>query len=150
MSLPRILAIANKEFIHIYRDWRSLALVILIPAVLMLLFGYAVTLDVKKVPMAVYDQDGTQESLSFVHQFSGSPYFHLKRFVQNEKEITQLIDEGRVKMGLVLPGNFSGNIKAGRKVPVQVLLDGTDSNRPISSSVMFRPLLANIIRRKPF
>jgi ABC-2 type transport system permease protein len=128
MSLPRIWAIAKKEFIHIYRDWRSLALVILMPAILMLLFGYAVTLDVKKVPMAVLDQDGTQDSLSFVHQFSGSPYFDLKIFVRNEKEITQLIDEGKVKMGLVLPWDFSRMIKAGRKVPVQVLLDGTDSN----------------------
>ena len=128
MSLPRIWAIAKKEFIHIYRDSRSLALVILMPAILMLLFGYAVTLDVKKVPMAVLDQDGTQESLSFVHQFSGSPYFDLKVFVRNEKEITRLIDEGKVKMGLVLPWDFSRVIKAGRKVPVQVLLDGTDSN----------------------
>jgi ABC-2 type transport system permease protein len=128
MNLPRIWAIAKKEFIHIYRDSRSLALVILMPAILMLLFGYAVTLDVKKVPMAVLDQDGTQESLSFVHRFSGSPYFDLKIFVQNEKEITRLIDEGKVKMGLVLPWDFSSMIKAGRKVPVQVLLDGTDSN----------------------
>jgi ABC-2 type transport system permease protein len=128
MSLPRIWAITKKEFIHIYRDSRSLALVILMPAILMLLFGYAVTLDVKRVPMAVLDQDGTQESLSFVHRFSGSPYFDLKVFVRNEKEITQLIDEGRVKMGLVLPWDFSRMIKAGRKVPVQVLLDGTDSN----------------------
>jgi ABC-2 type transport system permease protein len=128
MSLLRIWAIAKKEFIHIYRDSRSLALVILMPAILMLLFGYAVTLDVKKVAMAVLDQDGTQESLSFVHRFSASPYFDLKIFVQNEKEITQLIDEGKVKMGLVLPWDFSRMIKAGRKVPVQVLLDGTDSN----------------------
>jgi ABC-2 type transport system permease protein len=128
MSLPRIWAIAKKEFIHIYRDSRSLALVILMPAILMLLFGYAVTLDVKKVPMAVLDQDGTQESLSFIHRFSGSPYFHLEVFAQNEKEITQLIDESKVKMGLVLPWDFSRTIKAGKKVPVQVLLDGTDSN----------------------
>lgn len=128
MSLPRIWAIAKKEFIHIYRDARSLALVILMPALLMLLFGYAVTLDVRKVPMAVLDQDGTQESLSFVHQFSGSPYFDLQIFVQNEKEMTQLIDEGKVKMGLVLPWNFSRMVKTGRKAPVQVLLDGTDSN----------------------
>ena len=128
MSLPRIWAIAKKEFIHIYRDSRSLALVILMPAILMLLFGYAVSLDVKKVPIAVLDQDGTQESLSFVHRFSGSPYFHLEVFVRNEKEITQLIDESKVKMGLVLPWNFSRIVKAGKKVPVQVLLDGTDSN----------------------
>lgn len=128
MRLIRIWAIAKKEFIHICRDSRSLALVILMPALLMLLFGYAVTLDVKKVPMAVFDQDGTQESLSFVHRFSGSPYFDVKIFVENEKEITQHIDEGRVKMGLVLPSDFSRMVETGRKVPVQVILDGTDSN----------------------
>jgi len=128
MRLHRIWAIAKKEFIHIYRDSRSLALVILMPALLMLLFGYAVTLDVKKVPMAVFDQDGAQESLSFVHRFSGSPYFDVKIFVENEKEITHHIDEGRVKMGLVLPWDFSRMVKTGKKVPVQLILDGTDSN----------------------
>jgi len=128
MSPSRIWAIARKEFIHIYRDQRSLALIILMPAILMLLFGYAVTLDVKKVPMAVLDHDGSQESLSFVHRFSASPYFNLHIFVQDEKEIKRLIDDGTVKMGLVLPWDFSKTIKAERKVAVQVLLDGTDSN----------------------
>ncbi len=85
MSLPRIWAIAKKEFIHIYRDSRSLALVILMPAILMLLFGYAVTLDVKKVPMAVLDQDGTQESLSFVHRFSRFSVFQSSRFLSETK-----------------------------------------------------------------
>jgi len=128
MRLSRVWAIAKKEFIHIYRDWRSLGLVILMPAILMLLFGYAVTLDVKKVPMAVLDHDGTQESLSFVHRFTGSPYFKLHAFVLDEGEIKRSIDEGRVKMGLVLPWDFSETIKAGKKVSVQAILDGTDSN----------------------
>jgi ABC-2 type transport system permease protein len=124
----RTWAIARKEFFHIYRDPRSLALVILMPALLMLLFGYAVTLDVKKVPMAVLDRDRSQESLSFVHRFSASPYFNLRFFVRDEKEMKHLIDEGEVKMGLVLPWDFSETVKAGRKSPVQVLLDGSDSN----------------------
>jgi ABC-2 type transport system permease protein len=128
MRLSRIWAIAKKEFIHIYRDWRSLGLVILMPAILMLLFGYAVTLDVKKVPIAVLDHDGTQESLLFVHRFTGSPYFKLHAFVLDEEEIKRSIDEGRVKMGLVLPWDFSETIKAGKKVSVQAILDGTDSN----------------------
>ena len=128
MRLSRIWAIAKKEFIHIYRDWRSLGLVILMPAILMLLFGYAVTLDVKKVPIAVLDHDGTQESLLFVHRFTGSPYFKLHGFVLDEEEIKRSIDEGRVKMGLVLPWDFSETIKAGKKVSVQAILDGTDSN----------------------
>jgi ABC-2 type transport system permease protein len=128
VSPSRTWAIARKEFIHIYRDPRSLGLVILMPALLMLLFGYAVTLDVKKVKMAVLNHDGTQESLSFVHRFSGSPYFDLCRFVQDEKEMRRLIDKGTVKIGLVLPRDFSRTVKAGKKASVQVVLDGSDSN----------------------
>ncbi len=128
MSLSRTWAIARKEFIHIYRDPRSLGLVILMPAILMLLFGYAVTIDVKKVSLAVLDRDQSQESLSFVHRFSASPYFDLRLFVRDEKEIKRLIDEGQVKMGLILPGDFSKKIKAEEKAPVQVVLDGSDSN----------------------
>jgi ABC-2 type transport system permease protein len=128
VKLSRTWAIARKEFIHIYRDSRSLALVILMPALLMLLFGYAVTLDVKNVPMAVLDRAQDQESRSFIQRFSASPYFNLRIFAQNEKEMKQLIDGGKVKMGLVLPWDFSRTVKAGRKATVQVLLDGTDSN----------------------
>jgi len=128
MSLSRVWAIAKKEFIHILRDPRSLALVILMPALLMLLFGYAVTLDVKNVSMAVLDRDQSQESFSFIQRFSASPYFSLRLFVEDEREMKRLIDEGEVKMGLILPWDFSKQVKAGRKASVQVLLDGSDSN----------------------
>ena len=128
MKASRTWAIAKKEFFHIYRDPRSLALVILMPAILMLLFGYAVTLDVKKVSMAVLDRDKGQESLNFIHRFSASPYFRLRYFAQDEKEMKRLIDEGDVKMGLLIPWDFSKTIKAEKVVPVQILLDGTDSN----------------------
>ena len=128
MKFSRTWAVARKELFHIFRDWRSLGLVILMPVLLMLLFGYAVTLDVKKVPMAVLDRDKTQESLSFIHRFSASPYFNLRFFAQNEKEVKRLIDRGKVKMGLVLPWDFSKMVKGGRKATVQVLLDGSDSN----------------------
>jgi ABC-2 type transport system permease protein len=128
MRLSRVWAIAKKEFIHILRDPRSLALVILMPALLMLLFGYAVTLDVKNVSMAVLDRDQSQESFSFIQRFSASPYFSLRLFVEDEREMKRLIDEGKVKMGLILPWDFSKQVKAGRKASVQVLLDGSDSN----------------------
>lgn len=128
MKPSRTWAIAKKEFYHIYRDPRSLALVILMPALLMLLFGYAVTLDVKKVTLAVLDRDQNQESLNFIQRFSASPYFHLRYWVRDEKEMKRLIDQGEVKMGLVLPWDFSKTIKSEKIVPIQVLIDGTDSN----------------------
>lgn len=94
----------------------------------MLLFGYAVTLDVRRVSMVVLDRDHTQESLSFIQRFSASPYFNLQFIAQDEKEVKKLIDKGDVKMGLIIPWNFSRTVKSGRKAVVQVLLDGTDSN----------------------
>jgi drug efflux transport system permease protein len=124
----RTWAIAKKEFVHIYRDPRSLALVILMPALLMLLFGYAVTLDVKKVSMAVLDRDRSQESLNFIQRFSASPYFHLRFWARDESEMKRLIDQGEVKMGLSLPWDFSKTIKAEKIVSVQVLIDGADAN----------------------
>ena len=128
MKPSRTWAIAKKEFFHIYRDPRSLALVIMMPALLMLLFGYAVTLDVKNISMAVLDRDRSQESLIFIQRFSASPYFHLRFYVRDEKEMRRLIDEGEVKMGLVLPWDFSKTIKAEEIVPIQVLIDGSDAN----------------------
>ena len=94
----------------------------------MLLFGYAVTLDVKKVSMAVLDRDRSQESLNFIQRFSASPYFHLRFWVQDEKTMMRLVDQGEVKMGLILPWDFSKTIKAEKIVPVQALIDGADAN----------------------
>jgi ABC-2 type transport system permease protein len=128
VKLSRTWTIAKKEFFHIYRDPRSLALVILMPALLMLLFGYAVTLDVKKVPMAVLDYDRSQESLNFIQRFSASPYFNLSFWVRDEMEIKRLIDRGEVKVGIVLPWDFSKTIKAEKVIPVQALIDGSDAN----------------------
>ncbi len=128
MKVSRTWAIAKKEFVHIYRDPRSLALVILMPALLMLLFGYAVSLDVKKVSMAVLDRDRSQESLNFIQRFSASPYFYLRFWVEDEKGMRQLIDQGEVKMGLILPWDFSKTIKAEKMVSAQALIDGADAN----------------------
>ena len=128
MKVSRTWAIAKKEFVHIYRDPRSLALVILMPALLMLLFGYAVTLDVKKVSMAVLDRDRSQESLNFIQRFSASPYFDLRLWVQDEKAVMRLIDQGAVKMGLIIPWDFSKTIAAEKMVAVQALIDGADAN----------------------
>jgi len=128
VKVSRTWAIAKKEFVHIYRDPRSLALVILMPALLMLLFGYAVTLDVKKVSMAVLDRDLSQESLNFIQRFSASSYFHLRSWVRDEQAMKRLIDQGEVKMGLILPWDFSKTIKAEKLASVQVLIDGADAN----------------------
>src|SRR5512137_2486540 len=92
MKLQRIKAVAKKEFLHVFRDPRSLGLGIAIPMLLLFLFGYALTLDVDKVPLIVWDQSGTEASRDFISRFSGSRYFALKQYTNNYRDIERAID----------------------------------------------------------
>ena len=81
MSLTRLLAVARKEMLQILRDARSLMIVVVMPVTLMLLFGYGVNLDLKGLPVYVYDQDGSQQSQDLLKRFQASEYFHVVRVV---------------------------------------------------------------------
>jgi ABC-2 type transport system permease protein len=119
---------ARKEFIHVLRDPRSLGMGIAIPMIMLLLFGYALTLDVDRVPLAVWDQDRTRTSRDFISQFTGSRYFALQGYSEGYRELEQAIDARRALAALVIPGDFSRRVLAGRPVAVQLILDGSDSN----------------------
>lgn len=128
ISLNRFYAIAQKEFIHIVRDWRSLFLALAIPMVLILLFGYALTLDLKNVPTIVLDRSGSPQSRRFLSLFDGSPYFSLTRFCNDYREIEESLDRGRAMLAIVIPGDFSRKLLSGKNVKIQVLADGSDAN----------------------
>ncbi len=128
MNFRRIRAIARKEFLHVLRDPRSLLLAIGIPVLMLVLFGYALTLDVDNVPLVVLDQSGTPASRDLVSRFSGSRYFSLRRFVDNERQAVRAIDRGEVMAALVIPRAFAQDVAGGRTAPVQLLIDGSDSN----------------------
>jgi ABC-2 type transport system permease protein len=128
MSLTRLLAIARKEVIQILRDTRSLIIVVLMPVVLVLLFGYGVSLDLKGLPVYVLDQDGSQQSQDLLKHFQESEYFHVERVVSGYPELTRAIDDGHAKMGIVIPWDFSRRLSDGRPVEVQALIDGSDDN----------------------
>jgi ABC-2 type transport system permease protein len=128
MNLRRAWAVFRKELIHIRRDPVSLLQVILLPVVLLILYGYALTFDIKHVTVAVYDQEQSRLSEDFVNRFRGTQYFRLTRFVSSYPELEWLIDKRVVQVGLVLPYDFSWWYKTGKTAPVQVLLDGTDCN----------------------
>jgi ABC-2 type transport system permease protein len=128
MNLKRTWAIFRKEIIHIRRDWVSLLQIILLPVTLMLLYGYALTFDIKHVTVAIYDQERTQLTQDFIDRFQGSEYFSLKRFVSSYRELGDLILRRQVQMGIVLPWDFSWKYQTGKSASIQVLADGTDSN----------------------
>ena len=128
MRLMRIWAMARKEFIHIFRDPRSLGMGIVIPMIMLILFGYALTLDVDKVPLVIWDQNRSQASREFVSHFLGSRYFSLQGTVDNYRELERAIDSRRALLALVIPPDFAGRISSGRKAQVQLIADGSDSN----------------------
>ena len=128
MSLTRLLAVARKEVIQIFRDARSLIIVVLMPAILVLLFVYGVNLDLKGLPVYVMDRDGSQQSQDLLKRFQESEYFHVARVVTDYAELTRALDDGHAKMGLVIPWDFSQRLRDGRPVEIQALVDGSDDN----------------------
>ena len=113
---------------QILRDSRSLIIVVLMPVMLVLLFGYGVNLDLKGLPVYVYDQDGSQQSQDLLKHFQASEYFHIARVVDNYPELTRALDDGHAKMGIVIPWDFSQRLRDGGPVEVQALVDATDDN----------------------
>jgi len=128
MSFTRFLAVAKKEMVQVLRDSRSLIIVLIMPIVLVLLFGYGVNLDLKHLPIYVYDRDGSQQSQDLLKRFQASDYFEIARVVNNYPDLTRAIDDGRAKMGVVIPWDFSQRLSDGRPAQVQALVDGTDDN----------------------
>jgi ABC-2 type transport system permease protein len=128
MKPRRIRAVARKEFLHVLRDPRSLIMGLALPMLLLFMFGYALTLDVDRVPLIVWDQSATPASRAFVERFAGSRYFELAATADNYRAIEEAIDERQALIALVVPSDFARDLKAGRPTAVQLLVDGSDSN----------------------
>jgi hypothetical protein len=128
MNWKRLWAVARKEAIQIRRDPRSLVIVLIMPLILVLLFGYGVSLDLKHLPIYVYDREGSQQSQDLLKRFQASEYFHVVRAVNSYPELIRGLDRGDAKMGIVIPWNFSQRIRNGETVPIQALVDATDDN----------------------
>jgi drug efflux transport system permease protein len=128
MKLRRLWAVARKEFLHVARDARSLAISIALPMLMLILFGYALSLDVDNVPLVVWDQNHSQVSREFVSRFSGSRYFSLRGYVGDYTELERAIDTRRAMAALVIPTDFAGRAESGRAATAQLIVDGSDSN----------------------
>ena len=128
MSLTRLLAVASKEILQILRDSRSLIIVLIMPVILVLLFGYGVSLDLKHLPIYVYDRDGSQQSQDLLKRFQASDYFEIVHVDNSYAELPRALDNGDAKMAVVIPWDFSNRLHDGRPVQVQALVDATDDN----------------------
>lgn len=128
MNLRRLLAVARKESLHIRRDPRSLILAVGIPMLMLLMFGYALTLDVDRVPFVVWDQGHTPASREFTARFAATRYFNFQGTVANYPELERAIDARTAMLALVLPPDFDRRIATGQPAGVQAIVDGSDAN----------------------
>jgi ABC-2 type transport system permease protein len=128
MNPRRLKAVAKKEFLHVLRDPRSMIMGIGIPLLLLFLFGYALTLDVDRVPLIVWDQSQSVESRELVSRFSGSRYFGLTGHSDTYRAIEQAIDRREALIALVIPPDFAWRLSKGEAAVVQAIVDGSDPN----------------------
>ena len=129
MNLRRVRAVARKEFLHVLRDPRSLGMAVAIPMLMLVLFGYALTLDVDRVPIVVWDQSRSHASRGLVSHFNGSRYFTLAGQVDDYGDLERAIDYREALVALVIPPDFADEVDAGRDVAVQLIVDGSDANK---------------------
>ncbi|HEX6200515.1 MAG TPA: ABC transporter permease [Thermoanaerobaculia bacterium] len=128
MSLTRLFAVARKELLQLRRDPRSLVLAFVLPLLLLVLFGYAITWDVRDIETAVLDQDRSARSRELLDAFSASGYFEIERHLADASEIRPLLDRGGVQLVLVIPPGFAADLAPGGGADLQVILDGSDAN----------------------
>lgn len=123
----RLRALLIKEFIQMRRDRMTFAMMVGLPIVQLLLFGFAINTDVKHLPTIVFDQSLQQEGRDLLSAFQASEYFTIKYVAKNYQEVTEAVESGKAKVGIIIPPDYTDNIKHGRSAAVQVIVDASDS-----------------------
>lgn len=120
--------VVRKEFRQIRRDKRALGILIFIPALLLVLVGYALNFDVKHLRLAVYDEDNTRTSREFVSGLVHSEYFKYQYHALSKRDLDDVLNDGTAHLALVIPRDFSQDLLSGKQATVQVILDGSNNN----------------------
>ncbi|MFZ0427900.1 MAG: ABC transporter permease [Acidobacteriota bacterium] len=128
MMFGRVGVIFKKEILQVLREPRARALLIAPPLIQLIVFGYAVNLDVENSHLAWMDRDRTPESRALRADFEASPYFTIVRELEADAQVEQVLDRGQALAVIRIPENFASDLLQGRKPSIQVLVDGTNSN----------------------
>lgn len=128
MTARRVWAVCRKEFRHILRDPRSLVMALVLPLVLMLLFGFALNLDLDRIPTVVFDADRSPQSRDLVQAFRGSRFFEIRETALSYEMLERAIDANQALIGIAIPIGYSQRVASSSAADVQVIVDGSDSN----------------------
>ncbi len=124
--MRRFRALIKKEMIHMLRDPRTLVFIFMMPILQLVLLGYANNNEIKYVPTAVFNQDNSKASRELLDLFNSTDYFSFDYSVYSQEEVNQLIDSGKVKVGIIIPPDYGHNVSTRQSADVLVLLDGSD------------------------
>lgn len=139
----RLRALLIKEFIQMRRDRLTFAMMVGLPIVQLLLFGFAINTDVKHLSTIVFDQSLQQEGRDLLSAFQASEYFSIKYVAKNYQEVTEAVESGKAKVGVIIPPDYTDNLKHGRSAAVQVIVDASDS-MAASSAISSAQLIGQI------
>lgn len=128
MNLRRTQTIARKEYYHLIRDFRSLYLAFIIPLLLILLFGYALSMDVEDIETVVVDYDNTRQSRDFIRRLNASAYFNIISHPADRDSAVRCLDYNEAILAIVIPPGWTEKLKADHKSPLQIIIDGSDPN----------------------
>lgn len=126
--LARMKQMILKEFIQVFRDKRTRFILIIPPLVQMMVFGYAANYEIHHVPTVVLDYDHSQESRDLISRFQSSPYFDVEQQADDSRQISTLIEDGKVTVGIEIHAGFAQALRKGQSAPLQVIVDATNSN----------------------
>lgn len=126
MSLRHIWAVTRKEFNHIVRDRSTLFLVLFTPTLVLLLMAYALTVDLKNIPIAVLDMDHSQTSQTFIQQITAGQDLDIYAYATSMDEIDAMLMRGRIKAAILIAPGFARELQALKGIPLQVIIDGTE------------------------
>jgi len=144
LNFRRIKAVAKKEFIQIRRDPRSLTMALFIPIFLLLIFGYGLSLDIDHVRTLIWNQDASSEiTRKFLLDFENSKYFRIVGYTDNYREIEKKVNNGQILMALVIPKDFSRDLRSGNAAQLQLIVDGSDANTATICMGYVRSVVSN-------
>lgn len=133
MNLRRISVVAYKEWREIVRDRLFFVLAFVVPSLLMLLFGYGLSLDVENIPLAIVDYDQSVSSRDYAHHFSDSRYFSFQGYAQREPDVEKLLVDNSLRAVIIIPPDFGTRLKSGQATTVQTWIDGTFPFRALTA-----------------
>lgn len=133
MNRERLHAMVRKEFVQMFRDPATLRLVLLVPLMQMLIFGYAIRTDVRNLPTVAFDQSRTQESRELVQRLTATGNFVLRSHAESYEDAIHEVDAGRARAAFVIPESYARDLKRGRPAAVQVLVDASDPSSSASA-----------------